>query len=482
MKTAPSLLAVLAAAALSACTTELDARRIIGKVESPVAGAPYNLPYTRFKLNVIRRVVSCASPIEIKVQVTAVPEPRRDPMRSYVIDLQSLQSFFKSTDVQVAYYDTGAIKSINAGADDQTGEFIASTAATVAKLVGAGNLRTALPTACTKQTAAALKNLVGKEVMLKAGTANADILTRELKAQVALVAWMGRSTPLADRREVTRLMRDLIDVQKKNQALALEIETHLADVSVKDDTFWPDDGETFISLTPVVKPVDNITIEKWIGDVPAKASVQAGTALYLELKATEQIGRAAPCGARCKEDTYAGLKYRLPAEGTLSMCASVVPPEGNNPAVCKSPATVTEAVMVNQLGRMLTLPLQSRVFSKKTVAATFNEAGVPTLLGVTSTAAAGKAAAAIGGLADSAVSIMTSRAGREAADLENRIKVLKLNKELEVATQALVPQTKDAKAEATQAFTVDTALKQAELSNLEVSNALEEAKRVSAPQ
>lgn len=479
MKTTLIPLAVLAAAALSACTTKLDARRVVGNAESPVAGAPYNLPYTRFKLHVIRRVVSCDPFIDIKVQVTATPDAHRDPMRNYVIDLESLQSFFKSTNVQVAYYDTGAIKSINAGVEDRSGEFVASAAATVAKLVVAGGMRGLTPTACTERTAEAVKEQVKKEARLKADTARAEVLTGQLKERVALVASMGKSTPAAERREITRLMRQLFALQNANRKLVGEIQTLIELVSVENEAFWPNDGETFVSLTPVVAPVDDSIVEKWIGTVPAKPDVRATTAVYLELKATEQIGRAASCGAHCAEDAHAGLKYRMPAQGSLSMCSALAPAEKGKPAACAFPEVVTKAVMVNQLGRMFTLPLQSRVFSSKTVAATFSEAGVPNLLGVTSSAASDKAAAAIGGIGDSAVSIVTSRAGREAADLENRIKVLKLKKELEVASQALVPQTKDAKAEATQAFTVDTVLIQAELSNLEVRKALEEAKQVS---
>jgi len=481
---------LLAAAVSSACTTELKATRVVGTVDVPLAGAPYNLPYTRFKVSTTRRVVACEPGIKVKVQVTAEPEQRRDPLRSYVIDLESLQSFFKSSSIQVSYYDSGAIKSINGSAEDKTGEFIVSTAQTVAKLVasaaGIGS-KAAIPGTpppaleqCAPELVQAVKDLPGEELALKNGIREVELKTEELKQLVALAVVMGRTLPQAKRQEIGERMKELFKLQAISRAIEERIKNNLALTSVEDETHWPDNGETFVSASAVVDPVDAETIEKWLGKGHTSANFQAGTAVYLELKATEVIGRKVPCDLTCKDDEKSGLKYRIPAEGTLSMCSALTRATPADPAHCDAGKVVAKAGMISQLGNVYTLPLKSAVFTTKSVTATFTETGVPTLVGTTSGAASDKAAATFGGLADSAIAIRSTRAGREAADLENQIKVLKLKKELDVASAALVPAAKDPKLEATSTFTVDTALLAAELANIEAKRALDEAKQTGA--
>jgi len=487
---------VSALAALSSgCSTELKSVRIVEAGKIPLAGAPYNLAYTRFKVKVIRRVASCFKPpvpggpanaepeITVKVQATALAEQQRDPMRNYVLDLKSLQGAFKSTDVQVAYYDTGAIKSINASAEDKTGEVLASVVQTAAKLVVGAvpasdnklfELKMFPVAQCESKVDAAVKALPGLEAELTASAAKIAAKAEEIKQYLTVAVSLGRSLPRADREAVTKRVRELIALQGASAAIQAKIENHLALISVVNEFTWPANGETFVSATPLVKPVDAAVLKRWMGTAAdsARPGFVADTAVYLELKASENIGRVTPCTKHCPDDQIDGLKYRMPAVGNLLMCATLTAAQA-----CSKGQVVAKEQMISQLGPVYTLPLKSAVFTNKSIVATFSENGVPTLLGTTASAAAGKAAATFGSLADASIAVHASRAGREAAELESKIKVLTLKKELEVATLALAPAPKDAKKDAAEAFTVDTALLNAELANIAAKNALDEARQ-----
>lgn len=491
-----------------ACTTELKATRVVDGAAVPVAGAPYNLPYTRFRIHVVRRVVSCwhertpeqarltgerydrsVKVINVQVQATAVPEQARDPLRSYVIDLVSLQSFFKTTDLQVSYYDSGMLKAVNGSAEDMTGEFLASAAGAAAKVfAGAAGFKTSsgekggapLPATCTEKVAAAVAALERLEPVLAESSARIAAQAAELQQLVDLAVATGRNYPAVDRAELTRRMRELIGLQRDHAATQAEIERHLALTAVTDDVTWPADGETFVSPTPVVAAIGADVVRRWTGK--SNADFVDDTAVYFALSASEKIGRAMPCGSKCTDDEAAGLKYRMPALGVLSMCAALTPAQPDKLPRCDDATAVTPAGMISQLGPIYTLPLHSTLFSKKSVTASFSEHGMPTEIGTRSTAAAGKAATTFASLADAAALVKTSRAGREAADLQSRIDVLKLRKELQVATDALSPAPPDPRQETADAFTLDTAMLNAELANLKARAALADARRsVPAP-
>jgi hypothetical protein len=490
MKSSACVIVPLLVIALSSCTTELNSRRIVAGSGVALAGTPYNLPYTRFKLDVIRRVASCLPAVEVKTRLTAVPEQRRDPSRSYVIDLASLQSFFKSSSVQVSYYDTGTIKSINGAAEDKTGEFIVGTLKSAATLVASASgistpsgldERTLPRDTCTAEVARAVARLASQEPLLKSRTSELERMTEQFKQHAALFALLGKAASVPDREAFARRLRALVALQEETRQIARDIARMLELVSVNDTTTWPDNGETFVSPTPVFAPVEAAVFEKWLNNRVPSPDLRAGTAVYLQIQATEPIGRAASCGDHCPDDGATGLKYRLPAEGTLSMCARLAPARAGAPARCEAGEVVMPAGLISQLGRVYALPLKSTAFSSRSVTASFTEAGIPTLIGTTSGAASDKAGAALAGAVGAASLVKDSRAQREANDLEGRLKVLKLKKELELATVALAPPVKDPKQDATNAFTVDTALLSAELANLEARRALDEARQAALP-
>lgn len=469
----------------SGCTTELNASRVVTGHAVALAGTPYNLPYTRFKLDIVRRVASCDGGIRIDTHVIAVPQQARDPRRSYVIDLESLQGAFKSTDLQVSYYDNGAIKSINGSAEDRTGEFIGSALQTVATLArSAAGVALAEKSArenadaCHPDVAKALSGLQGSENRLDAATDEVAQLTEQLRHYSALVATLGRGATAAHRRRLTTLMEQLLAANHEVETQKKTIADLLAKISVKVEKVWPDDGETFVSPAPVAEQLDDKVFRKWMWAGRASSSLAASTAVHLQLRASEGIGRQASCGDACPEDSVSGLKYRIPAAGTLTMCSALVQATRGAPATCGSDAKVVGTGMFSQLGRVYVLPLRSAVFTSKSVVATFTESGLPTSIGTTSGARSDKAAATLAAVAGATADVRDSHARREAVELEDRIKVLTLRKELEIALQDLALPKADPVADATNAFTVDTTLVAAELANLEAKRALAAARQV----
>lgn len=486
---------------LAACTTHFTAVRVLPGSNVPVAGAPYNLTFTQFNLTVKRHVQSCFKTytdedlaefkklarvppiipeVSVKVDAEATKSEVRDPQRTYVIDLTSLQSFFKTTDVKVSYYDTGAIKSVNASSEDKAGEFAASVAQTLGKLVVAGIAKEKKPEVrCEENVAKAVASQAAKKAALTALTAKLEMTTEQVRQYTALATALGRNMSPVDRRQLSELVRKLIEQQTQQGDLKKVIELDLKLITVVDEFKWPNDGETFVSAGPALDPVDEKVLKRWIG--APTAPFAAETAVYLRLAASEAIGRRASCGQKCADDEYLGLKYRMPAQGKLAMCESGSSDTINGvakPYTCTKWAEISKSEAISQLGHIHTLPLQSALFSSKSLSATFSESGVPTLLGVGATAASDQASKTFGGLGDAAVSIHASRAGREVAELESKLKLLKLKKEYEVATSVVPPSADSTKQDATAAFGVDTALIKAELANIEAKKALDEVKKL----
>lgn len=467
---------------LFACSTQLDVIRANDTASNvPLAGAPYNLTFTRYKLKVTRRIDHCVIPssvpstppkflddVAVKVDIAATKSEARDPRRTYVIDMLSLQSFFKTTDVQVTYYDSGALKTINAAAEDRTGEFAASVASTVSTLlVGAakGGLGKGV-VKCLPEVADAVMQLPSKEKELVALTEQIAATTERVRHYTALALAAGRGMSQADREQLSGSVAKLVKQQEALDAAKNKVRTYLALISVVDETAWPQDGDTLESAGPVLPPLGDDVLRRWIG-TPDKRFAD-NTAVFLKLQAAEPIARTQACTANCPEDAAPGVKYRMPALGALMMCNG----GGDPPSTCRQWQAVSAPELISQLGRIYTLPLKSTLFSNKTVSASFSESGVPTLLGVGSSAGADKAAATLGGVADAVIAARSGPTARENAELEAKIKNVKLQEEYRTLMGPKLPPADTSKEDATAQFTVDTALVNAELANIEARRAL----------
>ncbi|MBA5686318.1 hypothetical protein [Rugamonas apoptosis] len=507
---------------LSACSTQFNAVRVTDGTDSkdiPVSGAPYNLTFTQFDITVTRQI-SCDSDnnnqAKIKIKAEATPSEVRDSTRSYVIDLGSLQSFFKSTDVEVSYYDNGALKSINAKAEDKTAEFIGGvtqTITTVAEAVIAAspaNLsllnshlsldsqnflailkegQKSLPTTSRSCSAAAIRNLRDlKKAQDELDTLNDDVTaaTAQLNQYTTLVVAFGKHTSKEDRDEFNRRLRALSLQWASQLAKKAEVKALTDKVSVTDKVKWPLDGETFMAGEPVVKPLESKQYKDWF---PADINhsflegLVAESVVYFKISGTEPLARKTSCGANCSEGD--GLKYRMPAYGKLLLCNKVTASLDSSgkpgPVECDSTSEdlAYKSGPISQMGRIYVLPLKSAFLSTKSVSATFSETGVPTLLGVTSAASSDKASAMLASLGGSAASLYKSKSEIQANDMDAKIKMLTLQKQYQDAVNALNPKAPLTNADGKSAddFTASTALANAEVADLAAKKALDDARK-----
>lgn len=508
-----SLFAVLLAAlSMTACTAQFNAVRIKDVNTSvPPAGAPYNLTFSQYDIQITQRLTACydkkrnltnetgaakydlSNPkVKVTVAATISKAEVRDPDQTYVIDLGSLQSFFKTTDIKVSYYDNGAIKSINAEADDKTGEFIAGTAQTILKLAAAGGAQSLEK--CREEAWKTMLDIETETDLVDKLALDIATSTEELKQFLSVASALGRATPKRSRDAVAaaveKLNKQLAEQKLRQQSLRDKIDT----ISVSTKEKWPTNGTTFVSAKPLAEPVDPKVYNTWVEG--PNETARLSTSAYFAIAPMEPIGRRQPCKQDCVEDAISGLKYRMPALGKLHMCGKLSAVEadpsvrgvaaGTSYMTCDSADSKLHKIdskpeMISQLGRIYSLPLRSVIFSKKSIAATFSENGVPTQLGAISTAGSEKLASTFGTVADAAIAYNTSKLGREKAALENQLAIGKLRKDIAALEPIpLAPPPKDqARLDAIAEFSGEAALLKAEIAAIEAHNALRDLNKLS---
>ncbi len=399
------------ALALSGCSTELKVARYFDPEKLPTAGAPYSLSFTQYEITVTRRLTACSSkgdptdpdpamqqpkPIDLKIgmNVDIKKVEASDPMRNYVIDLESLNSFFKTTSATVTYYDSGAIKSLNASAEDKTGEFVTSVAGTFSKLVGAGVIGPSLldteqkAKGCSENTkkSLALIDALGAEIETR--TEKIELLTTELSKLNAVLLPAKELSSQATRKKLGELQVQLMDEMTKLAIATKKSEPLLQTLSETKKFKWPDHGEIFANKSgePAIPNLNRKLYDSWLNDDPKKTYAEtdedariynklaADSAIYLKLKVVDKLGRTKACETKCVDDDHGGFKYRIPAQGQLQVCAD---------ALCDTLHKESEVSKISQLGHVYVLPLKSTLFSTKTVSASFAENGTPTSIGIT---------------------------------------------------------------------------------------------------
>jgi hypothetical protein len=498
-----TMAAVAAVVGGSGCTTQLEATRIATATDVPVAGAPYYLPFTQFTIGITRRVTRCGSPgldekgnaLPETIDITVIPTISRaempDPQRLYVIDFNSLQSALKKTNVKVQYHPNGMLKAVNAAAEDRTGPVVIGAVTTAAKLavsVATGQRYSLFeagrkPFGCSADVLEALATIKDQAPKIEPTAAAVTRLAGELASLTAQGQVLGKAWGPEGRALWAKKQQDLSDAQAALTTLQSNVAAALAKLSVVEAKLfvWPKTGE---DRGPTQVPVAALTDEQiatWGNfDQDAVKAIQTPTLVYVSLTSTSPIARTTVCLAgdakgsadpECaRDDSTPGLKYRVPAEGSLRLCET---------AACETGTAIkTVSGPINQLGPIFTLPLRSAVFTNKTVSAVFDEQGRPMELGVVSSAAAEEAVATAAGVTDTVLkardSVVTTRLERLKAETE----ILKAEKELAAAQQALAaPTEQQTELVALQA---DTALLTARLANLQAQEALQKAQQLAA--
>lgn len=471
-------LVIAIAVAAAGCTTHLDAVRMRTDAVPPVAGAPYFLNFTQFTVTVSRRLrcedVSKKEPFAVAIAIEVAHAEARDPKRAYVIDLASLQSALKASDVEVEYYDDGTLKSLNAAAEDRSGEVLKSAVATLGKLAVAGVAfgapKAGPPSACSKEVRDAQDAVARLTREIAEKTAQLDNRTVQLERVTTLSAAVGKDWPVADRRkfaaEIDAVYQDRVALRHLQDALKAEVQK----VTVTSTTTWPPDGETFVSDAATIPDLDLATLTGWGANANDASSLQAMSRVFLKIEPTGAFGRKDPCGEACKDDAIKGLKYRMPVPGRLVACTT--------PDCAAGERIDSTLSLISQLGPIFVLSLDSVPFSNRKITATFAQSGLPTKLGVQSITASGETAAtSIGAAVDSALDARTKLVSTPLERLQAETALLKARKEFADAQAALAPPASDPQADATRAFGADAALARAELTSLQARTAIEAARR-----
>lgn len=491
-KTVPDLrvrlqicLPLLAAAAVtsSGCATHLIVNRITDPTQHLAAGAPYVLNFTQYEITVTRRLKSCEGNFVVATQYEIGQKEVADPMRRYVIDMSSLQSPFKTTKLTLTYHDSGALKSLNASADDKTGEVISSVVTTVGKLLISDVKVTtsmARKLECTDEAKKYLAKAKTAKVEVEKLSVKLEHETAHLERLTAMAAAMGTAWGRTERQQMSKQIDSVFSIRITLAEANKQLQEALKKITTATQVTWPPHGEVFTSPEPVVPKISNEVLREWVVSESNSEvrDVQNKSAVWLRIEPSGPGGRKEPCsnfGKTCGDEKSKGLKYRVPVVGELLVCSQPTC-EANKGEVLER-----KSGQISQLGQVYALPLKSRPFSNRTIGATFLESGRPTMLEVTSSATAEKIATTFGNVADQYVAARKGRKSAELDEVKAETELLKAKKELADTRKAMEPSADAEQQETADAFKADTAVLEAELAYLKAKAALDAARKAASP-
>jgi hypothetical protein len=452
------LLAVLAAIAITGCSTSLQSSRHYAD-SSIEPGVLYNLPMTVIDVDAKFLVTGCEKKGGVHVLTweladsTVVHSLAPDPAETYRIPYQALNSPLKFTNATFTMHPNGMIKSINAEVDDRTTQVLASVAGTALNLFKA-SLLSVSPTSLEASTAACEEFIASKIMRRK------SILETELPAaRIADKALVG------DRKEadefkvaVEQFKARLAESQKGTDTAAtamLKVElakaqaqASFADAKLKDRKLAS--VELQATLTTLTEALTfSVTNSNWrprsdsrcvevtaphadflarlarasnakVPNAPegenfsAKACVEA--AGYPQTPVKSGGAGAQAESAQNASFAFTGVVYRQPVTGTVS-----VKDVRSGGARFTSPTGVS----MPQFGAKALVWLENKTFDKNSVVVSFNEDGSMSSLAFKAEARAERGAAAAQDLSKSVVELMKLRsdaikAKAQAADEEQK--------------------------------------------------------------
>lgn len=496
MKRLTTMMVALGLMAAGSACTELDVTPLTAKSSPPIEGLAYNLPFTQFELTVTRTLNRCptiALPnlgFDTKVAlVSATSQP--DPTQEYGIDLTSLSSFWKTSDLKITL-NNGMLQQFNASAADQTGAVVVNTvtalgtiAATVATAgVGGGPAAPACNSGVVKALAhKSAKNAAGKTLddLLQDATDKLTVDTAALKTLTGAAAAMGTRLNPASQSLIAAaaqaVVKDTAEVSAKQKPVAEYQKTLTHTVTFR----WPMSGEAEGAATAspyqeVALPGIELAITQWMDHLSAKKNYILSHIRLQRVPGAETVPPVAlPPKDQSTADTNAknlGLRYRIPARGQLIVC-QVDPPAGGgtyenvaasvphcDDATVPSTIPATSASiwegMVPQLGRVQYLPYENGIFENNVLSATFNIDGTlavaeyqeATSAGATASNALNQATTSIAGTAKTVATAQTAKLNAEAAQLQAQNSVVSAQAAATTAQQTALAQANTALANA----------------------------------
>lgn len=522
------LLVGAASLALPGCTT-LRVHNFTTNDAKSRQGIAYFLPFTQFDTK-LSWTASCdkndGNALGLTPKAEMVQKTGPDPDGLYVIDYESLDAFTKTSNVKVEFYDNGAIKSINASADDRTGEILQTTLTAVGTLVRAtalgasSNQPKEATLVCSKELLEALAefkkaksgerdgngNLIADGVDQK--TDKLKAATDSLEAYSAVIVRAGESITDAQKAEHFRRIAEVSAAQIELNIATKKLAEAQKRVTYTRTITFPATSNIFESAQG--EEIDAKVLANWIGEEVTTACAKkpqadrAACAASMKVEAENAVSRLArenslwlSLAARAtyagkftggeKGDAESGVRYRISVPATLSVCKAAsctargtagTPGDGG-----ADKASVLESFPVQMMnaGTTFFLPFKSAAFTNATLSATFAQNGVLTSAGYEQKRAQGQA------LADATATLLgqigtTVEQARKSKKSElDKTKeeeaLAKAQKALADARAALVPKEVDPTDAAIDALSADTALRAAEVANRNAAIAKIEAEK-----
>jgi hypothetical protein len=470
MRSAATALLVIA---LGGCTTL--------KVDEPTTdwrsrqGIAYHLPFTQFDTRVVWAASCDNGALSIAADFEATPVTAPDPEGLYVIDYASLDAFTKTSGVNVEFYQSGAIKSINAHADDRTAEILSATIAAAGKLaltaVGRADARSLSPV-CSEALIKALNSVGDGEKTVAVLAGRLDQRVRELEGVSARVVREGAALSDATREAHTKAINEVIAAQIELDSAEAALAESMKKVTHVARLAFPDVSSREFAEDGLQIPAG--TLSRWLNDASQGQVDQLAerTAIWLEIAPKAQFGTLS-AAQEAASDATAGIRYRVGVPGELRACRA---------ALCGRQGELVQAMPVTLLNRGTTfyLPFHSAAFTNASLTATFSEGGVLTSAGYDQKRAPGEALAGVLGTAAGEIAgIVEAGRANDKTELElaeEQLKLVKAQDDLATALAAREETTPDPGVQQAAAFAADTTLKAAEVANINAEIALIEAR------
>lgn len=481
---------LLAATLLGGCTTHLESAKVDPSKPQSRQGIAYFLPFTQFTVTTTWVVGTCGETgPEFAVTVDAEPGSAPDPYGMQVIDYQSLSAWTKTSSVKVDFYDSGAIKSINASADDKTGEIIGSVASMVGKIgafaaVGHG---AALSSTCSDELNEALGKVPDLKGKIKTATSELALEQSALDTLTAELVGKGLKADDPALEGLSAQIRKVSAKQLALKALQRDLANVMKDLTYSQETLFPSASDT-VEGEPIIIPTE--VYASWlpkVGSLPdntTAATKAKEAAVFLKLNMPANLAGGTnfdDSGQPEKASRRAGIRYRVAVPATLLACRQYRCGEAPSLAAPEIKAPVA-SVPVRALQKDTTfyLPFKSEPFSNGGLTATFTESGVLTSAGYDQKRSQGEALmTATGSVVDSILAIGKAQRDAEKSELDQvkaEVDLAKAKKDLAAAEAALDRSPLADQQEKLAAISADTALKQAEVASIQADIALAKAK------
>lgn len=464
-------------------------------------GLDYGLPMLQFKISVRRTLTQCASevePIDIRFLAKVTAEPRYVVGERYVIDYEALSNWSKVTKFELQTYENGAIKSINAEAEDQTAAIVGDvvkSGISLLSLTSGVPLTRSRPTpgdnwACKAETVVLLNDI--KE-------ANGD-LKAKTRALVALTDSVARLERAAGMNALTEEAKERLEKAQKDvlthSRLVVQADEDLVRltnrVSTSEEIIWPQKAdESTLNAAPNPKGKEALMglFEKVSDGVPgyARGRLESTFQLRARLMTSVVIPEQSTCpeakgeclAKKIEKSALSGLYYRSPVPAQFLVCQVTADEECTvNSAMS---VVVSKDVLAPQLAPLRILPLTNGAFQHNALTATFRENGGLAKFNYDEKAARGKALSGV--VASGLGNVLAYRDARQAdskAEEDTKKKAVLAEMDAEIARLERQKKLDMLKAETNQNASqndiqVETTRLNAQLALLEARRKLREA-------